>query len=238
MAAELNERWGTDTWLPVLLDTDDDFERSVAGFTRYDVLIVNSLKDGLNLVAKEGPLVNQRDGVLCLSPEAGAYAELARSRARGAPVRRRADRQRAPPRAVDARRRTPRARHASPRARRDAHAPHLAGVGHRARALISVARSPSSAGQPRVGRRPARRRRRCRAAPPRNAHRSGSCARPRPTRPAGRARRTRPGRRRRHRRTPRPRHRVTSSAVTVPLSTGTGGRSSTDIRPRSGGSRS
>jgi trehalose 6-phosphate synthase len=76
MAADLNERWGTDTWLPVLLDTDDDFERSVAGFTRYDVLIVNSLKDGLNLVAKEGPLVNQRDGVLCLSPEAGAYAEL------------------------------------------------------------------------------------------------------------------------------------------------------------------
>jgi trehalose 6-phosphate synthase len=75
-AADLNARWGTDTWLPVLVDTDDDFERSVAGLTRYDVLIVNSLKDGLNLVAKEGPLVNARDGVLCLSPEAGAYAEL------------------------------------------------------------------------------------------------------------------------------------------------------------------
>jgi len=75
-AADLNARWGTDTWLPVLVDTDDDFERSVAGLTRYDVLIVNSLKDGLNLVAKEGPLVNGRDGVLCLSPEAGAYAEL------------------------------------------------------------------------------------------------------------------------------------------------------------------
>ena len=56
--------------------TDDDFERSVAGFTRYDVLVVNSLRDGLNLVAKEGPLVNPRHGVLCLSPEAGAYAEL------------------------------------------------------------------------------------------------------------------------------------------------------------------
>jgi trehalose 6-phosphate synthase len=40
------------------------------------VLFVNSLKDGLNLVAKEGPLVNRRDGVLCLSPEAGSYAEL------------------------------------------------------------------------------------------------------------------------------------------------------------------
>ena len=75
-AADVNERWGTDTWQPVVVDTDDDFERSVAGFTRYDVLIVNSLRDGLNLVAKEGPLVNPRHGVLCLSPEAGAYAEL------------------------------------------------------------------------------------------------------------------------------------------------------------------
>ncbi|MEX1009085.1 MAG: trehalose-6-phosphate synthase [Acidimicrobiia bacterium] len=74
--ASVNERWGTDSWQPVIVDTRDDFEGSVAGFTRYDVLVVNSLKDGLNLVAKEGPLVNRRDGVLCLSPEAGAYAEL------------------------------------------------------------------------------------------------------------------------------------------------------------------
>jgi trehalose 6-phosphate synthase len=75
-AAGVNERWGTDSWQPVIVDTRDDFERSVAGFTCYDVLFVNSLKDGLNLVAKEGPLVNRRDGVLCLSPEAGSYAEL------------------------------------------------------------------------------------------------------------------------------------------------------------------
>ncbi len=43
---------------------------------RYDVLFVNPLKDGLNLVAKEGPLLNRRDGLLCLSREAGAYEEL------------------------------------------------------------------------------------------------------------------------------------------------------------------
>jgi trehalose 6-phosphate synthase len=43
---------------------------------RYDVLLVNALRDGLNLVAKEGPVVNRRDGVLCLSPETGAYDEL------------------------------------------------------------------------------------------------------------------------------------------------------------------
>jgi trehalose 6-phosphate synthase len=43
---------------------------------RYDVLLVNALRDGLNLVAKEGPVVNRRDGLLCLSPETGAYEEL------------------------------------------------------------------------------------------------------------------------------------------------------------------
>jgi trehalose 6-phosphate synthase len=75
-AAAVNERWATDDWQPVVVDTRDDFERSVGGYTRYDVLLVNSLKDGLNLVAKEGPLVNGRDGVLCLSPETGAYEEL------------------------------------------------------------------------------------------------------------------------------------------------------------------
>ena len=75
-AARVNERWATRDWLPILLDDRDDFARSIAGMQRYDVLLVNALRDGLNLVAKEGPVVNRRDGVLCLSPEAGAYDEL------------------------------------------------------------------------------------------------------------------------------------------------------------------
>lgn len=74
--SRVNERWARSDWLPIELDLRDDFPRSVAGFTRYDVLFVNPLKDGLNLVAKEGPIVNERDGVVCLSPEAGAYEEL------------------------------------------------------------------------------------------------------------------------------------------------------------------
>jgi trehalose 6-phosphate synthase len=72
----VNERWATRHWTPVVLDDRDDFARSVAGFERYDVLLVNALRDGLNLVAKEGPALNRRDGVLCLSPEVGAWAEL------------------------------------------------------------------------------------------------------------------------------------------------------------------
>ena len=76
-AARVNDRWGTDDWQPVVVDTRDDYEQTIAGFTRYDVLLVNPVKDGLNLVAKEGPLLNRRDGVVLLSPEAGAYDELA-----------------------------------------------------------------------------------------------------------------------------------------------------------------
>jgi trehalose 6-phosphate synthase len=75
-AARVNARHGTATWEPVVVDTRDDYLRTVAGFLRYDALFVNSLKDGLNLVAKEGPLVNRRDGVLLLSPEAGAFDDL------------------------------------------------------------------------------------------------------------------------------------------------------------------
>jgi trehalose 6-phosphate synthase len=75
-AARVNERWGTRDWQPVVVDTRDDYEQTIAGFSRYDALLVNPVKDGLNLVAKEGPLVNRHDGVVLLSPEAGAYEEL------------------------------------------------------------------------------------------------------------------------------------------------------------------
>ncbi len=70
---EVNDRFG-----PVIdVQVADDFPRSVAAYKQYDVLLVNPVSDGLNLVAKEGPLVNRRDGVLVLSENAGAYAELA-----------------------------------------------------------------------------------------------------------------------------------------------------------------
>jgi trehalose 6-phosphate synthase len=75
-AARVNERWARGDWSPVIVDSRDDYPRSVAGLQRYDVLLVNPLKDGLNLVAKEGPLTNTSDGVLCLSREAGAFDEL------------------------------------------------------------------------------------------------------------------------------------------------------------------
>ena len=54
----------------------DDFPQTVAAYTDYDVLFVNAVYDGMNLIAKEAPLVNRRDGVLVLSENAGAYEEL------------------------------------------------------------------------------------------------------------------------------------------------------------------
>ncbi|HEY3142410.1 MAG TPA: trehalose-6-phosphate synthase [Acidimicrobiales bacterium] len=74
--ARINERWANPSWQPVILYTSDDYPRSVALLRRADVLLVNPIRDGLNLVAKEGALVNERDAVLCLSPEAGVWAEL------------------------------------------------------------------------------------------------------------------------------------------------------------------
>lgn len=75
-AARINQRFGTEHWEPVWFDTDDDLPRSVAGLRRYDVLLINPIRDGLNLVAFEGPLVNEVDGVVALSTEAGASDQL------------------------------------------------------------------------------------------------------------------------------------------------------------------
>jgi trehalose 6-phosphate synthase len=75
--ADVNGRFRAGDWLPVDLQVADNFPQSVAAYKQYDVLLVNPVFDGLNLVAKEGPLVNTRDGVLVLSENAGAHEELA-----------------------------------------------------------------------------------------------------------------------------------------------------------------
>lgn len=72
----VNARWGTADWTPILLDTSDHFPTSIATLARADVVLVNPVRDGLNLVAKESMLVNGRNALLALSPEAGAWDEL------------------------------------------------------------------------------------------------------------------------------------------------------------------
>lgn len=76
-ARVVNDRFQHDGWLPIDLRIEDDFLASVAAYKQYDVLLVNAIFDGMNLVAKEAPLLNGRAGVLILSENAGAHDELA-----------------------------------------------------------------------------------------------------------------------------------------------------------------
>ena len=75
-AERINQTWGSATWTPIALHVEDDRMHSLAALTIFDVLLVNPVRDGLNLVAKEGPLLNGAGGVLVLSREAGAWEEL------------------------------------------------------------------------------------------------------------------------------------------------------------------
>jgi trehalose 6-phosphate synthase len=75
-AGWINSRHGTSTWEPVRILTGESYPRAIAALQLYDVLLVNSIADGMNLVAKEGPLVNRRDGVVVLSERTGARQQL------------------------------------------------------------------------------------------------------------------------------------------------------------------
>ncbi|WP_121747680.1 trehalose-6-phosphate synthase [Streptomyces sp. E2N166] len=76
VADSINEEFGTAGWTPVVLHVKDDFSRSLAAYRLADVALVNPVRDGMNLVAKEVPVVSDEGCVLVLSREAGAYEEL------------------------------------------------------------------------------------------------------------------------------------------------------------------
>ena len=76
LVAVVNHRHGTPDWMPIHLKLRDDLEEAMSNYKHYDVMMVNAMFDGMNLVAKEGPLVNERDGVSILSENTGAHEEL------------------------------------------------------------------------------------------------------------------------------------------------------------------
>ncbi|MEU2929809.1 trehalose-6-phosphate synthase [Streptomyces sp. NPDC007251] len=76
VAEEINSAYGTPGWTPVVLHVKDDFARSLAAYRLADVALVNPIRDGMNLVAKEVPVVSDQGCALVLSREAGAYEEL------------------------------------------------------------------------------------------------------------------------------------------------------------------
>lgn len=75
-AERINRELGEPGWEPIRTSVEDNFPLTLAGYRIYDVLLVNPVFDGMNLVAKEGPVVNRTGGVLILSQNAGACAEL------------------------------------------------------------------------------------------------------------------------------------------------------------------
>jgi trehalose 6-phosphate synthase len=72
----INARHGSSDWRPIRVFYENDRLQALAALSLYDVLLVNSIADGLNLVSKEGPVLNRRDGVLVLSTAAGSFEEL------------------------------------------------------------------------------------------------------------------------------------------------------------------
>jgi len=76
LVAVVNHRHGTTDWMPIDLKIYENFHDAVARYKHFDLLMVNSIFDGMNLVAKEAPAVNTRDGVLMLSENTGSHHEL------------------------------------------------------------------------------------------------------------------------------------------------------------------
>ena len=75
-AGHINASFGDSQWEPVRVLIGENYPRALAALQLYDVLLVNAIADGMNLVAKEGPVINQKDGVLILSERAGARQQL------------------------------------------------------------------------------------------------------------------------------------------------------------------
>jgi trehalose 6-phosphate synthase len=76
LAVEITDEFTTPGWDPLILEVEDDYARSLAALRLADVLLINPIRDGMNLVAKEGPILSDHSCALVLSTEAGAAAEL------------------------------------------------------------------------------------------------------------------------------------------------------------------
>jgi trehalose 6-phosphate synthase len=77
LVAVVNHRHGMTDWMPIELRLRENLDEAIAAYKHYDLLMVNAMFDGMNLIAKEGPLVNERNGVSLLSENTGAHEELA-----------------------------------------------------------------------------------------------------------------------------------------------------------------
>ena len=77
VVSQVNDKHGEGGWQPIRMFLENNYTQAIAGMKLYDVLLVNTIMEGMNLVAKEGPVVNKRDGVLVLSQTSGVHHQLA-----------------------------------------------------------------------------------------------------------------------------------------------------------------
>ena len=75
--ARINAEFGTPDWQPVTAYFENNRARGLVAMRHADVLLVNPVIDGMNLVVKEGAVVGERDPAIVLSRTAGAYLQLA-----------------------------------------------------------------------------------------------------------------------------------------------------------------
>ena len=73
----INQTFANQDWQPIRAFMENNYTQAIAGMKLYDILLVNTIIEGMSLVAKEGPVVNSHDGVLVLSESSGAYHQLA-----------------------------------------------------------------------------------------------------------------------------------------------------------------
>jgi trehalose 6-phosphate synthase len=73
---ECNSKLAQLDYAPIRLHLGSDYQQVIQAFVRYDYLIACSISDGLNLVIKEGAILNNRNGVIISSQNVGAMTEL------------------------------------------------------------------------------------------------------------------------------------------------------------------
>jgi trehalose 6-phosphate synthase len=76
LAGEIDDEFGTDDWTPLLLEIADDYPAALAVLRRSDVLFINSVRDGMNLVVLEGLVLSEHRPAVVLSTDTGAAEVL------------------------------------------------------------------------------------------------------------------------------------------------------------------
>jgi trehalose 6-phosphate synthase len=76
LAGDINDEFAADDWTPVVLEIQDDYPAALAALRRSDVVFVNSVRDGMNLVVLEALVLSDRDPAVVISREMGAAEVL------------------------------------------------------------------------------------------------------------------------------------------------------------------